>query len=102
MRGFLPSLCSPVSPLILETSTSLTELLFPIAVSTIIDMDAPAHFPPDGNQNRTGPIIGMMIGALTLSCIIVGLRMYTRYFILKSVHWDDWTMVLALVLHGLR
>ena len=61
-------------------------------------MDAQTQLPPDGNQNRTGPIIGMMIGALILSCTFVALRMFTRFFILKSVWWDDWTIVLALVL----
>ena len=60
-------------------------------------MDAQITLPLDGNQNRTGPILGMLIGALVLSCIIVGLRMYTRLFILKAARWDDWTIVLALV-----
>ena len=61
-------------------------------------MDATLSMPPDGNKNKSAAIIGMMIGALTLSCIIVALRMYTRTVLLKSTRWDDWTIVLALVL----
>ena len=60
-------------------------------------MNADLLPPPDGNQNRTAPILGMTIGSLVLSCIFVGLRMYTRTFLAKSVGWDDWTMVAALV-----
>lgn len=54
--------------------------------------------PQDQNQNRKGPIIGMTIGALTISCVLVTLRMYTRLVIIKATRWDDWTIALALVL----
>ena len=53
--------------------------------------------PPDGNQNRTGPALYMTIVSTVLSCIFVGLRMYTRLFITKSARWDDWTICMALV-----
>ncbi len=49
----------------------------------------------------TGSVIGMTVGALTLSCVFVGLRMYTRIFLTESARWDDWTIVLALVLRSL-
>lgn len=57
----------------------------------------PKNPPLDGNQNRTGPVLGMVIGALVMSCGFVGARTYTRLFITKSARWDDWTIVLALV-----
>ena len=60
-------------------------------------MDAQLIPPPDGNQNRNGPIIGMTIGALAVSTTFVSLRMYTRIFLAKSASWDDWTIVLAWV-----
>ena len=55
------------------------------------------HAPVDGNQNRTQPILGMIIGALVISCAFVGARMYTRLYITKSARWDDWTIIAALV-----
>ncbi len=57
--------------------------------------------PPDGDQNRTGALIGVVIGTFIPSCIFVGLRLYTRLFLTKSARWDDWTIVLALVLSPL-
>ena len=56
--------------------------------------------PPDGNQNRTGELIGVCIGFLVVSFIIVTLRLYTRLVLIKSAGatgWDDWTIALALV-----
>lgn len=57
--------------------------------------------PPDGNQNRTGTAVGLVIGTNTPAFIIVALRLYTRLFITKSARWDDWTIVVALVLTSL-
>ena len=54
--------------------------------------------PLDGNQNRTGEILGACIGFLVISFIFVVLRLYTRLFLIKSARWDDWTIALALVL----
>ncbi|KAF6235475.1 hypothetical protein HO173_006158 [Letharia columbiana] len=51
----------------------------------------------DGNQNRTGQILGACLGFLVMSCIFVTLRLYTRLFLIKSARWDDWTIVLALL-----
>ena len=53
--------------------------------------------PPDGNQNRTGELIGVCIGFLVVSFIIVILRLYTRLVLIKSARWDDLIIVLALV-----
>ena len=55
-------------------------------------------FPPhDGNQNRTGELVGVCVGFLIISVVFVGLRLYNRVFLIKSPRWDDWTIVLALV-----
>lgn len=56
---------------------------------------------PDGNQNRTGEILGASIGFLVVSFIFVMLRLYTRLFLIKSALWDDWTILLAMVLSSL-
>lgn len=40
----------------------------------------------------------MVLGAYTVSFIFVVLRLYTRLFLTKSARWDDWTILLALVL----
>lgn len=64
-------------------------------------MEAQSSPTPDGNQNRTGEILGATIGFLVVSFIFVVLRLYTRLFLVKSARWDDWTIVLALVLSSL-
>lgn len=64
-------------------------------------MDTQLLPPPDGNQNRTGQILGACLGFLVMSCVFVTLRLYTRLFLIKSARWDDWTIVLALVLSSL-
>ena len=56
--------------------------------------------PSDGNQNRTGEILGVSIGFLVISFIVVVLRLYTRLFLIKSARWDDWTILLALVMRS--
>lgn len=54
--------------------------------------------PPDGNQNNTGQILAAFIGFPAMSGIFVALRLYTRLCIIKCARWDDWTILLALVL----
>ena len=83
------------------SSTSWPTYMLLLARPDTFNMDAAINISLGENENRRGSIIGMMIGALTLSCVIVGLRMYTRAMILKSVRSDDWTIVLALVLDPL-
>lgn len=57
--------------------------------------------PPDGNQNRTGAVIGVVTGTIAISGIFVVLRLYTRLFLTKATRWDDWTILLAWVLSSL-
>ena len=61
-------------------------------------MSTPLKPPPDGNQNRLGPMIGMVIGSVAIAGVFVALRMYTRLVINRSARWDDWTIALAYVL----
>ena len=60
-------------------------------------MACQSHPPPDGNQNRTGELIGVCIGFLVVSFIVVTLRLYTRLILIKSARWDDLMITLALV-----
>ena len=60
-------------------------------------MDPQLQPPPDGDQNRKGALIGMVVGSVTFAGIFVALRMYTRLCLIKMVRWDDWTIVIAWV-----
>lgn len=80
--------------------TCSSNILISIAFLSTGNMSTQLSLPPDGNQNRRGPIIRMTVCALNLSCIFVGLRIYTRLFLTKSARWGDWTIVLALVLRA--
>ena len=52
--------------------------------------------PPGGDQTQTPGLIGMTIGIFTISTIFVALRSIVRIFVVKSVWWDDWTILFAL------
>ena len=44
------------------------------------------------------PIInGVMWTQVVVGTIFVALRMYTRYFLIRSIGWDDLLMILNLV-----
>ena len=53
--------------------------------------------PPGGNQSQTEALMGMTIAMLSFSAIFVSLRFLVRIYIVKSVWWDDWTILFALV-----
>ena len=53
--------------------------------------------PVDGNQNRTGEVLAMVIAAQVITSLVVSLRMFTRTFLAKCVGWDDWTIIAAWV-----
>lgn len=59
-------------------------------------MDMPQQ-PFDGDRSRQPGIIVTTVLVTVLANIVVGLRMVTRKWITKSVGWDDWTIVAALV-----
>ena len=41
--------------------------------------------------------MGMTIAMLSFATIFVSLRFLVRIYIVKSVWWDDWTILFALV-----
>lgn len=50
------------------------------------------------NPETRGPaLIIVEILALSIGCILLGLRMYVRVRITRSVGWDDWLMVAGAV-----
>lgn len=54
----------------------------------------PQTLPPD--QDRGPQLMGAFWTMVVISTIMVGLRFYARFRI-KSIGWDDWTMLLAQV-----
>ncbi len=60
-------------------------------------MAASSLTPPDGDTNLGPGVVGTVIVLVTLSIIVVALRFVVRIRIVKSVWWDDWTILFALV-----
>lgn len=51
-----------------------------------------------GKPSDYGPVLnGVMWFQVVLSTIFIGLRVYTRYFIIRSLGWDDLMMIVNLV-----
>lgn len=48
-------------------------------------------------QDFAGILNGVMWTQVVLALIFIALRMYTRYFIINSIGWDDIVMVINLV-----
>ncbi|KAI1380752.1 hypothetical protein F4677DRAFT_404508 [Hypoxylon crocopeplum] len=60
-------------------------------------MDAPSGPLPPAINNGAGLVVAAwMMGAA--GCSLFAMRMYTRAVIIKNVGWDDWIMVVAVVL----
>lgn len=53
--------------------------------------------PPNGDENRQGGILATTVVVVTLTIIVVSMRMATRIWIVKNVGWDDWTIIAATV-----
>ena len=51
----------------------------------------------NGDENRQGQILIIGIFATALSGFVVALRMATRIWIVRSVGWDDYTIVAATI-----
>ena len=79
-----------------QLTTTFMPLFFYTLVNRIEKMGS-LEPPPDGNQNRTGAMVGAIIAFTTAAGVFVGLRVYTRLFLNKSARWDDWTIVIAFV-----
>ncbi|KAI0114298.1 integral membrane protein [Nemania sp. FL0031] len=54
------------------------------------------HHPPDVNKGPGLVAAAWVLGVIGSSLLVM--RMYTRAFIIKKICWDDWTMVIAVVL----
>ncbi|KAK1960027.1 hypothetical protein LY78DRAFT_590415 [Colletotrichum sublineola] len=58
----------------------------------------PTHYTDEGLAvgNRRSTILGVIITLTVLSWICVGLRVYTRVFVIRTPGWDDLVVVVAL------
>ena len=48
-------------------------------------------------EDFSGVINGVMWSQVVLAVIFIGMRLYTRYFLLQSFGWDDMLMIVNLV-----
>lgn len=53
--------------------------------------------PPYGDLNLGPGIIASTVVLVAVSAIVVALRLATRWWIVKSIGWDDITIVFAIV-----
>ena len=60
-------------------------------------MASPGPPPADGDINLGPGNVETIVVLLTVSIIVVALRFATRIWIVRSVWWDDWAILLALV-----
>ena len=60
-----------------------------------------AQLPPgvSPEDSRAGVTIGVVILVLTIASIAVGLRVYTRAFVIKQFGWDDFAAIASFVSH---
>ena len=61
------------------------------------EMSSPSQSPPKNNQNQTETLMEMTIAMLFLFIIFVSLRFLVRIYVVKSVWWNDWIILFALV-----
>lgn len=55
-----------------------------------------------GKPSDYGPILnGVMWLQVMISSVFIVLRIYTRYYIIRSLGWDDYMMVINLVREAL-
>lgn len=52
----------------------------------------------DLSENNGGALVGTAAAFLVLSWVSVGLRTYTRAFLMQGFQLDDWFMLIAQVL----
>ena len=64
-------------------------------------MDTPKPLSKDDRNTQAGIIVTTIL-ATVLADIVVALRMITRKWIVKSIGWDDWTILAALVRMALQ
>ena len=54
--------------------------------------------PAGGDVSRAPGFIACVVSLTTAALVMVGLRMYVRVRILHAVGWDDWAILLAMVM----
>ena len=75
-------------------------ILLPFSTSTLHNRkmaETGGQAPPGGDETRAPIIIGVLCGMTTLSLASGGVRLYTRFRLLRSPGWDDAVIVLSLV-----
>ncbi|KAI5840097.1 hypothetical protein DFP73DRAFT_197025 [Morchella snyderi] len=63
-------------------------------------MSRPAHWPPPNTVNpetKAPMIIGVFIGFTVLAVMVVGLRFWTRLYIIRNIGMDDWFILAATI-----
>lgn len=58
--------------------------------------------PPEGDVDEKTPILIYVVFLITATIAIVVLRFIVRKFITKTIGWDDWTILFALIRKRLR
>ncbi len=53
--------------------------------------------PPSMYENRGGGLVAVITVCLIVATVIVGLRFYVRFGIIKRLGVDDWVLAAALV-----
>lgn len=69
-----------------------------VEIAKIIMKDFEAHLAED----KGGSLVATAASLLALSWITVGLRIYTRAVLMKSIMADDWLIIVAQVLYIFR
>ena len=60
-------------------------------------MEPNLHEPAGGDQNKGLTLVAFDITFISVTTLVVALRLFTRKFISKCLGWDDWTIVMAWV-----
>jgi hypothetical protein len=57
--------------------------------------------PPGGNVNQGTSILIVIVVTFALVLLLFGLRLVTRIFIVRSMGWDDYTIIAATITSSL-
>lgn len=61
-------------------------------------MSSSLSAPPDGDTNRANELNAVAWTWIALSSVVVALRFYTRIRLTKNLSWDDWFILITLVI----
>jgi hypothetical protein len=63
------------------------------SVGEVFPMAVPMATPPGGHQDKA-PLLRTVIGVeLSITAVVVALRLYTRLKLVRNAGWDDWIML---------